>query len=557
MTKDKRAFLRYRSEVDITVTVDGKAYSAKTVDYSLDGLCALFNDAPEIKVGDVVNLDVSRPKHKSSAKVMWASRADGALKAGLHRLGLLYGSLSNFNISDVLLGIRKGGKTGVFHVIHDPAHRNIYVKEGDMTFASSNQEAERFGDMLVSKGKLTTQQYAQAVEIMKKTGKRLGIVLVDIGNIQPDEMRLEVKNHVENIILRLFDLRDGEFMFKEGPLPSDESVELRLSAANLIYRGIKGITDVEHISSLCPPHNIVLALSSNPLDLFQDINVSGDDKQLLSLVDGKRTFGEIVAASEMNKFECVRSLCAFMGTRIIGELIGTDETQDDISPEDVMDEGTRGAGGGIIERIEHLYGKVTGLGHYGILEIDRNATPSEIKKAYYMKAKEFHPDRHYHLPNDMKDKLNSIFTHVTSAYSTLINAESRSKYDSGAEDESREKDPVKLAAQRFEEGREAYRQSRFSEAEKLFSEAAYLQGSIHNYHFHAGLAMTKGGKHKEAERAMQRALKGAPYNADYLAEVGHIFLALGFQLRARGNFEKALKERPDHKRALEGMSLLK
>jgi len=62
------------------------------------------------------------------------------------------------------------------------------------------------------------------------------------------------------------------------------------------------------------------------------------------------------------------------------------------------------------------------------------------------------------------------------------------------------------------------------------------------------------GRYKEAERAIGRALQLEPANAEYLAEAGHIFIALGMPLRARGSFERALRIEPSNERAREGLS---
>jgi tetratricopeptide (TPR) repeat protein len=71
-----------------------------------------------------------------------------------------------------------------------------------------------------------------------------------------------------------------------------------------------------------------------------------------------------------------------------------------------------------------------------------------------------------------------------------------------------------------------------------------------------GIALSKDEKYKDAERAISRALRAEPSNANYLAEVGHIYLALGLPKRAKGNFEKAISADSSNKRALEGMEKL-
>jgi len=62
--------------------------------------------------------------------------------------------------------------------------------------------------------------------------------------------------------------------------------------------------------------------------------------------------------------------------------------------------------------------------YYKILEIDKKATPEEIKKAYRVLAKKYHPDKN---KNDKKDE--EQFKLVNEANEVLGNPEKRKKYD--------------------------------------------------------------------------------------------------------------------------------
>lgn len=82
----------------------------------------------------------------------------------------------------------------------------------------------------------------------------------------------------------------------------------------------------------------------------------------------------------------------------------------------------------LADRINYLY-TLQSINHYKLLEVRDYATDLEIKKSYYRLAKEFHPDRHANLPDDIKEKLSAVFSRINLAYSTLINPEKRRDYD--------------------------------------------------------------------------------------------------------------------------------
>ena len=110
---------------------------------------------------------------------------------------------------------------------------------------------------MIRAGKLSTDRLYQALGISKATGKRLGAVLVELGFLKPDELILILKYQVEEIILSLFTWEDGEIKFIDGPLP-DELILIKLSAANLIFRGIKRVNKPEYFKNVCPHPDTIL-----------------------------------------------------------------------------------------------------------------------------------------------------------------------------------------------------------------------------------------------------------------------------------------------------------
>jgi hypothetical protein len=81
----------------------------------------------------------------------------------------------------------------------------------------------------------------------------------------------------------------------------------------------------------------------------------------------------------------------------------------------------------ILERIDYYYKWYKTMNYYKVLGVKYYATSSQIKHAFHTLAYEFHPDRYPH--EEIKRKLNEIFSYITVAYSTLMNPDKRQKYD--------------------------------------------------------------------------------------------------------------------------------
>ncbi|UCG78709.1 MAG: DnaJ domain-containing protein [Nitrospirota bacterium] len=219
--------------------------------------------------------------------------------------------------------------------------------------------------------------------------------------------------------------------------------------------------------------------------------------------------------------------------------------------------GSAGASDDNIRKIERLYSDLETLDYYSLLEIDKGSSESDIKKRFRDVAMEFHPDRHSSLPDDVKDKLTEIYTHMTNAYNVLKDPRTRQEYDAspssvrtGAVSEDA------LAEEKFNEGMVEFRNKNYSESTQLFGSATYLVENEKKYHFYHGMSLLREDRAKDAERSFRKAYEIDPSDDKVLAELGHIYLNMGFNLRAKKNFESAVKIDPENSRAKEGIALL-
>ena len=456
--KEKRRFRRYKNHTIFNLLLGESSFEAEMVDYSASGVGVVIRGNPQISEDSVVNINIPEPEINTDGKIVWKRQTPEGVMAGIERLGPLTGLLRDYRLSDLLMGIHRAKKTGVleirsgpiqkksyttnanittdakvvFEIRSDPILKRVYIKNGEIIFSASNQTADRLGEVLIEEGKITQEQYDHSVELLKKTGKRQGTILVELGYLKPQELFWAVRHQVEKIILSLFNLKDGVFHFKEGPLPSEEVITLKLSAANLVFKGITSINDKDYMEGFLPSLDAVLCPSPDPLDLFQDIRLDDFDRQILLLIDGKSKIKDILPLSPSNEFDTLKTIYGLLSTRIIldkKEIEPEVEHEIELVNTEAIGEQSVEVPQEVIDRIEDMYKQYKSLGYYRVLGIKEWASNDEIKKAYFRTAKEFHPDRHLYLTEEMKDKLNSIFVYITNAYSTLIDPQKRKEYN--------------------------------------------------------------------------------------------------------------------------------
>jgi len=560
--KDKRHFRRYPRDMDITLKCRKKYFKAKMTNYSPGGIGAAIANSAPVGKGDVVEITAEDPEIRTYGEIVWSVIENSTLRLGIKNVMRLEGLEKNYRLADVLIGLQRGLRTGVLTVKGGDGVKKIYIRNGDMIFSASDHDEDRLGDILLRAGKINKEQYDQSVTEMKRTNQRQGMALVRLGYLSPEELVQAVQHQVEYIIENLFVLEDGSFEFKERPLPTEEVITLKLSAANLIYRGMKKITSLGHIQKELPAMERVPGFATDPLDLFQDLKLDEAGLKVISCVDGKTSIKDIISMTHLGSLEALTTIYALLSVRTL-ELHEASAACIEI-PEEVVEEileekSETKIGSMTQEMIEDMLQKCESLGHYSVLGVKDHAPVAEIKAAYYRAAKKYHPDMHFYLANDsLKDKLSHIFSYVYEAYSTLSDPQKRKEYD-----KTITLGPGKLrgvydrAKAAFEEGKDHLKKQNYEDAERLFGQAAYLGATIAEHHYYYGLTLARLDKFKEAVDAFESARRLEPHNADYLSELGFCYLALGFPTRAKRSFEKALSIAPNNARAVEGLKKIK
>jgi DnaJ-class molecular chaperone len=145
------------------------------------------------------------------------------------------------------------------------------------------------------------------------------------------------------------------------------------------------------------------------------------------------------------------------------------------------------------------------LDYFQILKVGQNATPSEIKHAYYRESRSYHPDRFSSLPaSGMKENIGKIYKRINEAYVCLRDDSRRAKYlaDILGVDRQRKLRFVEASEQELKK-------------EKEQEVGATPQG---RKFFMAGLSDMAAQRFASAERNFKMALTYEPNNSNFKAK---------------------------------------
>ncbi len=461
----------------------------------------------------------------------------------------LKGELSDYPVAKIFVELNKKRETGILSVSTPRFTKKIYFKQGDAIFAGSSLEDDRLGEMLLKWGKINLEQYHKSVELLKKTGKRQGQILVELGYLTPKELYQSVKTQVKEIIYSLFGLDHGEYEFLPGPLPTEEVITLRMSIGNLIYEGIKRASNWSMLKKQIPD-NLILQLSSNPLSLFQDIEFSEMDRKILTLIDGKKTVKQIIDNSWVSPFDALKTLYTLFTLEVVEEVKPLKEEElvtlslEEIFKPVIVEEDV------FIKKVNELYEKINSMNYFELLGVSDDAGIKTITKRYFELTKEFHPDKSYNYSDtSLKEKLTGIVNAITKAYNVLKDPSLREQYinklglapvtpvQRRVADDSLLKKAISLI-----------KSNRHSEAIPLLNEYIKADSTNPEAKNYLALAYLKTEDYNLAEKVMKEAIKLKP-SSEYYTNLGLIYTKMGFINDAVKAFRTALELNPSNEKA--------
>jgi curved DNA-binding protein CbpA len=472
----------------------------------------------------------------------------------------LQGNLKDHNLTRILVELNNSRATGTLAVSNLSFTKSIYLKGGEVIFASSTFEDDRLGEMLVKSGHITMEQYDKSVELLKTSGKRLGQILVDLGHITSKDLFWGLKFQVKEIIYSLFQMEDGGYEFHKDAAPPYEVITLKISMDNLIYEGVKRIDNLTRIRRELPDVHTVLMLNKDPIGIFKRIDLSEEDRWILSLVDGKRTINQLLEESHVNSFDVMKTLFVLWSTGFIIEkglsTPGGEETIEIKGKVGTMTEEHEA----LRKKVEGLYNKISDTDPSELLQVNEQMGADEIKRNYYRLAKEFHPDRVHNFDDEvLKNKISTIFDAMTKAYNLLKDDGKRAEffYSLGKVHKKREDTQDTQTAifeEQFNRGVEEFKKGNFWGAVELFRLVTRNTPKNPKAWSYLSLSLSKiPNRIKEAEEALLEAIKLEPFKSEHFANLGSLYLKAGLIKRAKHQFEKAMRLDPENEKAKKGL----
>lgn len=467
---------------------------------------------------------------------------------------LLEGDFSTVSFPELLHDLYVMGKSGHLAVKNGPKEKTIDVMDGYPVVVSTNVEDEYFGNFLVRNGILTAEQRDESVTRMKESGRLQGTVLIEMGILTPQQVVNYLKLQIREKLFEIFSWTSGTYRFTADAAVAGDVQNVDMSVANIIQEGVRAHYTFDRLEKqLAGYWEHYLQLGSDRRYRFQDIKLTPGEAKIHEMVDGTKTFDEIVSASPVSRERTLQVLFTLIISGMVETIIDsrddpqtrftaaedvaavrrkagaiaeseTDkkalaerpsgwagETEDEMfgggfepaaptpHPSAVpiaADEEMPSDDAEVRQAVLGMYKRLADENLFHLLGVGANPTEQEVRIAYHRLAKDFHPDRFFgRASREVKMKVEEIFAAVNDAYDRLNTQDKINQY------------------QKYLEGAELDDESanRIEGVKKVI---------IAEQRYQNGLTFLKEKRFTRAAHALRQALDIAPNEAEYIAYYG-------------------------------------
>jgi eukaryotic-like serine/threonine-protein kinase len=205
------------------------------------------------------------------------------------------GEFNNTSPMRVLFRLMTARATGLLLVAVGGIKKEIYVRDGQPEYVSSNVASELFGNYLVTKGVLSDGELAMALAMMPHYGGKLGDTLVGLGLLKPLEVFRHLTRQVRTKIIDVCTWNKGGFAWYAGRENPREAFPLDFNAFEILGAGAMALSDDVTDTWVAKHGGLRLRASRTRRVGPERFEVKGL-VELFDTLDGKRTVGDIVEA---------------------------------------------------------------------------------------------------------------------------------------------------------------------------------------------------------------------------------------------------------------------
>jgi hypothetical protein len=226
------------------------------------------------------------------------------------------GDLSQTALPEILHTVDRFQVPGVIEAQLGGTIKRVFIKEGNVVHASSNDREDSLGRYLETSGLLSREAFDDTMRERERAHKRYGVLLMERRLLSPGEIYRAIRKQIESIVWSLFYWQEGSVSFSIGEFREPDSVRIQLPMRQVILHGIKRAPNAKAMVARLGRKETVFEACYQAEELIE-IAMDADEFGLLQLVDGRRSLFEVCTQGPHSAAENGKVLYAFQVLQLI------------------------------------------------------------------------------------------------------------------------------------------------------------------------------------------------------------------------------------------------
>lgn len=242
----------------------------------------------------------------------------------------LKGNFETFNLNSIFQLLSDDQKTGVLKVRNENKEIRIYLKDGEIIYATGSQNKDRLGHFLISKDIISQEQLQEALKKGKAEKKALGKILLEKGILTSQNLKEIIHQQIEHMIFNLFLWDNGEFEYNDAALNLKGMIVAKINVVGLLLEAARRIDEISILKKHIPNDMLTYRITGKVSDQ-DEITLNSAELKILSLIDGQRSVKQIILDGGFDEYSAYKILYSLLSSGLI-ESIETQPEQTAIEP---------------------------------------------------------------------------------------------------------------------------------------------------------------------------------------------------------------------------------
>lgn len=218
----------------------------------------------------------------------------------------LKGNLRDFSTTQLLNLISLARKTGTLTIEGNETARMSF-KEGKLIHATLGSSNNNLALVLQKAGKLSDEQTRVIQSRAQGTSDRqLGHLLIQAGYVTQSDVIQSVRQHILDVVYKLFTWVDGVFRFDANKLPPAEHITIPIDLESVIMEGSRRLKEWEQLQEELPDLDVCLHFTDRPDARLRNINLTVEEWRVVSFINPRNTIRQIAQANNLSDFQVRR-----------------------------------------------------------------------------------------------------------------------------------------------------------------------------------------------------------------------------------------------------------